>query len=330
MLQEKCSLPMEVCCLVRITKLLPLFLAAALAEGALVPDIRRAISADDFGKAERLIAEYRSANGITPEMLEAYSWLGRGAFTFKRYDQAEKYAAATKSMAVAELAKRKLDAERALPIALGAAIEVQAQVLAARGQRDQAVHYLKQELNTYRDTSIRTRIQKNINLLSLEGKPVPALEHFSAAAIRGKPALLFFWAHWCPDCKSMAPVLAKLKEEFGKQGLVLVAPTQTYGYAEKGREVPPAEEVRYIHQIRSEYYPALSASEMPVSAENFKNFGSSTTPTLVLVDRAGVVRLYHPGKMSFEELAPKVKETVSGRPTSPPTDSRSRPSPAPQ
>jgi hypothetical protein len=49
---------------------------------------------------------------------------------------------------------------------------------------------------------------------------------------------------------------------------------------------------------------------VPVSEENFKSWGCSTTPTLALIDRGGVVRLYHPGRMSYEELAPKVAAIV--------------------
>jgi hypothetical protein len=47
---------------------------------------------------------------------------------------------------------------------------------------------------------------------------------------------------------------------------------------------------------------------VPVSEETFANYGSSTTPTMVLVDREGVVRLYHPGEMTYAELAPKVAD----------------------
>jgi thioredoxin-related protein len=39
-----------------------------------------------------------------------------------------------------------------------------------------------------------------------------------------------------------------------------------------------------------------------VSEANFLRYGASTTPTLVLVDRAGIVRLYHPGAMKYEDL----------------------------
>jgi hypothetical protein len=41
---------------------------------------------------------------------------------------------------------------------------------------------------------------------------------------------------------------------------------------------------------------------MPLSAENFKRYGVSSTPTIVLVDRHGLVRLYHPGRMTEAAL----------------------------
>jgi thioredoxin-related protein len=52
-----------------------------------------------------------------------------------------------------------------------------------------------------------------------------------------------------------------------------------------------------------------------VSNESFASYGSSTTPTIVLVDRDGVVRLYHPGQMTRGELEPHIRAIVEGRPT---------------
>jgi hypothetical protein len=49
---------------------------------------------------------------------------------------------------------------------------------------------------------------------------------------------------------------------------------------------------------------------VPVSEENFKNFGCSTSPTLVVLDRKGIVKLYRPGKISYEELRPVVAGTA--------------------
>ena len=109
-------------------------------------------------------------------MIEAVSWLGRGSLAAKSYDNAYKYAEQARELSLEQLKRRKLDAETHLPLALGASIEVQAHVLAAKGERGEAVAFLRRELDTYRSTSIRTRIQKNLHLLSLEGKPAPGLE----------------------------------------------------------------------------------------------------------------------------------------------------------
>ncbi len=304
-----------------LTRIFALSIAlASPVAAAVIQDVRAAIARNDFAGGEKLIASYRAAGGVTPEVLEALSWLGRGAQAAKQWDQAEGYAVETRKLALAELTKRPLDAERHLPIALGASIEVQAHVLAARNQRGEAVAFLEKELAAWRDTSIRTRIQKNIHLLSLEGKPMPPLEMNEqlgpaakpAAALKGSPLLLFFWAHWCGDCKYQAPILARLEREFSSRGLAIVGPTQRYGYAARGREAPPAEELAHIDQVRQQFYADIAGMTVPVSEDNFKNFGSSTTPTLMLVDRKGIVRMYHPGKMSYEELAPRV-EAVVGR-----------------
>ena len=47
-----------------------------------------------------------------------------------------------------------------------------------------------------------------------------------------------------------------------------------------------------------------------VSAANFNAYGASTTPTLVLIDGKGIVRMYHPGAMSYPELAALVDAVV--------------------
>jgi hypothetical protein len=159
-----------------------------------VDDVRQALAGKDFASADRFVQEYRRQNGVTPAMLEALSWIARGALAQGQPDRASDYAGEVQKFAVERLKTHKLDEERHLPVALGAAIEVQAQAMAAQGERSAAVDYLNRQLALYRATSIRTRIQKNLHLLSLEGKPAPKLE--GVTVTKGKPALLFFWAHW--------------------------------------------------------------------------------------------------------------------------------------
>jgi thiol-disulfide isomerase/thioredoxin len=300
-------------------RLLLVLMIAVAARADLVREVRARIAAGEFAAGEKLIAEYRSAQGTTPEMILAVSWLGRGAQAARQWDQAERYAAETRKLVAEALKKRPLDAEPQLPLAFGASMEVQAHAMAARNARTEAVLFLERELKQWRDSSMRTRIQKNIHLLSLQGKPAPPLEMkeylgakpVPVVALKGKPVILFFWAHWCGDCKYQGPILARLQQEYGKQGLTIVGATQRYGYVAGGADAPPAEELKYIEQVRQQYYGSLDMT-VPVSEENFKNFGCSTTPTLTVIDRNGVVRLYHPGKMTYEALAPVVEAVVRG------------------
>jgi thiol-disulfide isomerase/thioredoxin len=293
-----------------LRKLIPAALIAASAFASLVTDVEYAMSRNNFPLAEGMLQSYRAQRGVTPEMLEALSWLSRGELYTRQFDKAESNAKETMRLALLELKKRPLDAEPHLPIALGAAIEVEAQLMLVNGQRADALAYLRQQLVTYGNTSMRTRIQKNINLLTLEGRVAPALEEreylgtkpVPLLALRGKPVLLFFWAHWCPDCKQEEHILAQIAKEYAPRGLVMIAPTQHYGYVANGDEAGPAQELAYIEQIRHQYYADLLAVPAPVSEANFRNYGASTTPTLVLIDRRGIVRLYHPGAMTLEEL----------------------------
>ena len=288
--------------------------ATAFAQSHLVKDVRAAIAQGDFKLGESLVEKSRSSHGPTPEAILALSWLGRGAQASRLWDDADRYAAQTRDLALQQLKSRPLDQEPDVPLALGASIEVQAHVLDARGRRSEAIQFLRRELAAYKDTSICTRIQKNINLLSLEGKPAPPLnvaEYVgpkppTLESLKGKVVLLFLWAHWCGDCKAQAPVLGRIYEKYRGQGLVVVGPTQRYGYTRRGQDATRAEEKPYIDQVRKEHYAMLSQMPVPIHEETFRNYGASTTPTLVLVDRAGIVRLYHPGRMSEAELEARI------------------------
>jgi thiol-disulfide isomerase/thioredoxin len=306
-------------CKMHLRRLLILILLVTPAWAGIVEDVREALSQNSFTAADLYLKSYRTKNGVTPEYIEAYSWMARTALSNRDYDQATAYAKQTTDLAQEQLKKRPLDAEPHLPIALGAAIEVESQTLAARRQRDQAIAVLKTALHAYGSTSINARLQKNLNLLALDGKPAPALraEQFlgakptALAQLKGSPVLLFFWAHWCGDCKAEAPIITQLRTEFAPKGLTVVGPTRLYGYTAQIENAAPSDELAYIDAVRHRFYGGLLDMPVPISKYNFDMYGASTTPTLVLLDRTGKVAMYHPGALPYEELKAEIEKVVA-------------------
>ncbi len=280
---------------------LSFLLFAGLASPQLVPYVEALVTRGDMADARNLTARYRSQVGTTPEALAAMSWLARGEMNDHQYDKAMTDAEEVEHLVKGSLAARKLDAEPYSPLALGASLEVQAQCMVALKRRTEALQLLESAEKEFRGTSIESRLQKNVLLLTLVGRPMPLIRGVPNTWT-GKPALFFLWAHWCPDCKAMAPTVAKLAAEFEPKGLVVVAPTRLYGYTVDKDNVTPAEEKKVLDEVFQRYYAAIPKVLEPIDASNFDRLGASTTPTIVLTDRHGIVRLYHPGAMSEQQL----------------------------
>src|SRR3954465_14565967 len=108
--------------------LIALMLTAALATGqaarpvTLVAEVRAAIAAHDLTRAEAIVAKRRAEQGNTAEVLEAASWLGRGALAEKQLDRAEQYAVDVQKQILTALAGRPVDADPKFATALGATI----------------------------------------------------------------------------------------------------------------------------------------------------------------------------------------------------------------
>ena len=277
----------------------------------LVRIVRLKLSAADLASAEAWTEDWRRDVGADATWLDARAWLARGAWMLRDYDRALAFAREVRA-AIPE-------AEPELLIPLGAALEVEGRIRAEREGAAAGVRFFREATALSPDIAFRSRMWKNVNRLELVGQPAPPLgtaRHVgptppSLAALRGRPVLLFLWNYRCGDCRASAPTLAAINSRFGPLGLTILAPTRLYGAKSDGSAATPEEESAEIGRELATKYAELGSLSVPIDTETMVRYGASATPTFVLIDRDGVVRLYEPTRLTVTALSEAIEPLIA-------------------
>ncbi|MDP9150756.1 MAG: redoxin domain-containing protein [Myxococcota bacterium] len=97
----------------------------------------------------------------------------------------------------------------------------------------------------------------------------------SIGALRGRVVILDFWATWCAPCRIVAPKLSALQSRYGAQGLTVL-----------GLSTEDMEKVAVFARRTAMAY----AIGVDKNAKTTQAYGVGSLPTLVVIDRRGVVR----------------------------------------
>jgi thiol-disulfide isomerase/thioredoxin len=116
--------------------------------------------------------------------------------------------------------------------------------------------------------------------------PVSGTFPSSIAALRGHVVLIDFWATWCGPCRIAMPKLGALQGRYGAQGLRVL-----------GVSTEDAEDVALFAR-RTEMAYAVGVD---MHAETTRSYGVSSLPTLVVIDKRGLVRDVRVGYDPFED-----------------------------
>jgi thiol-disulfide isomerase/thioredoxin len=147
--------------------------------------------------------------------------------------------------------------------------------------------------------------------MDLVGTQAPAFAPVSAvsgafprsiADLRGRVVLLDFWATWCVPCRIVSPKLSQLQTAHGAEGLTVLGLTSEE--AEPVQSVVRRESLRYTIGL-------------DLDAATARRYGVVSLPTVVAIDRQGVIRDVFVGYDSDEEarLEATVRRLLAERST---------------
>jgi cytochrome c biogenesis protein CcmG/thiol:disulfide interchange protein DsbE len=129
----------------------------------------------------------------------------------------------------------------------------------------------------------------NFSLKTLEGEPVVLDE------TRGKVVVLDFWATWCPPCREELPSIVKLRDEFAGR-------VQFYGINDEDSGTVKDFLRKHTYEI---------AVLMDGKRQVHRQYGVSSIPTLLIIDKDGVIREHFIGSRSEAKLRQAIQAVAA-------------------
>jgi thiol-disulfide isomerase/thioredoxin len=124
---------------------------------------------------------------------------------------------------------------------------------------------------------------------------------FRSSDVKGKVAVVNFWATWCGPCRAEIPNLIELQKRYGPEGLVIVG----ISLDEEGAAVVEP----FIKRLGVNYPVVIGTKAVD---EAFG--GVEAIPAVFVIDRDGKIVSQHEGLVAKEVLEQEIKPLLKREP----------------
>lgn len=136
-----------------------------------------------------------------------------------------------------------------------------------------------------------------LNLYALPGLQFarPDAAPLDLTQLRGKPAVINFWATWCPPCRDELPELATLHSKTGAAFVGIAVEDNLKFAAEFAR-------------IEDVTYPIAGGKDAAIALMKILGNPKAATPFTVLIDSTGEVVWARKGRIPMNELEQRLQQ----------------------
>ncbi|HKQ75103.1 MAG TPA: TlpA disulfide reductase family protein [Blastocatellia bacterium] len=203
-----------------------------------------------------------------------------------------------------------------------AAMSVAAYERGGRKREAEDLNELALDFDFDRLPELRSAYESELTTARLIGAPAPELEVSrwiegkertpkDLNELRGNVVLLYFWAMGSDPFVDAFPRLRRFQSNYGGKGFEIIGVTKFYGRSDT--EVFPSreQEIKGLQNYKSRHqltYPFAVGKMDDVTNE--ERYGGAGVPTMILIDRQGLVRHVNRGAGDYRKLEKQIEKLL--------------------
>ena len=134
-------------------------------------------------------------------------------------------------------------------------------------------------------------------------------KRLSLKSLRGKVVLIDVWATWCGPCREVMPIMESLHQKYSSKGLKVI-----------GLSMDDSNSMKLVKPFQKAHNLTYTLAVSPdANAKIAEAYHAETLPSVILIDRKGIVRWSHQGfELDLKEEERELNQRISsllGRPT---------------